>query len=512
MTARAVTIRILSGSQEAQYLAAYCPLTLPAFIIINNGQLVLDIRAGEKRDDFKAAILNTLSSTSSQPQRTTSSQTSDFDTSVTQGTSNHTVPQASTFNTRLSSAHSSLDQQEASSFVSQHGSAASSLRSSQSATLNSDLTALPLTDRNAVSHANIPSSNSQSEDPIAAIPSHIVQSMPVTSSSPPRPQASQTVQDLLADRRRRLESEKKERDATEKAERKAKIEGRKHMMLHAPNSDKANQAAHAAQQKKRQEAAKLDRERILRQIEHDKVDRREKEERRKANTMAEAERVDGTGRVSDQQLASEMNFSDATKSKECAVQVRLFDGSTIRSRFSPDQTLRLHVRPWVEQKKSDDIPYTFKQVLTPMPNRTLSIVEEEETLQSLGLSPSATLVIVPIKDFATVYSDRQSILSKGASAGYNVVCTGAGMVTGALGAFLGLGRVTTPGEVPDAYNTTAQWNPEAGTIETGSSINIRTLRDQRDDREDHQLYNGNQVLSIRPISRFFKLILNLFFE
>ena len=344
----------------------------------------------------------------------------------------------------------------------------------------------------------MPILRSQNVEPEAAIPTNLTQS--VTPASPSLgSQPSQAVQNLLADRRRRLEIDKKEKDTAEKAERKSKAEARKEAINVAPDSAKAKQATYAVQQKKRQQEAKLERERILRQIEHDKAERKEKEARRKEIAMAEAEGMDGAGGLVDQQLTGEVSSLKSTRSKECAVQIRLFDGSTIRSRIPSDQTLRGNVRPWVDHHKSDDVPYTFKHVLTPMPNRTLSISEEEETLQSLGLTPSATLVIVPIQGYTNAYSDGQGIVSKGASAGYNVVSAGAGIITGALGTFLGFGRATAPGDNPEARND------EADTTGVGSGINIRTLRDQRADQDDHPLYNGNQVMSFA--SHRLKLVL-----
>ena len=340
----------------------------------------------------------------------------------------------------------------------------------------------------------MPLLGNQNIDPATLVTSNADQSM-ATSSASYGGQPSQTVQDLLADRRQRLEIDKREKDAAEKAQRKAKAEAREEAMVVAPNSAKAKQATYAAQQKKRQQEAKLERERILRQIEHDKAERKEKEERRKAIAKAEAEGTDRAGGLVNQQLANEVNYLKSTRSRECALQVRLFDGSTVRSRFPSDQTLRGNVRPWIDQIKSDDIPYTFKQVLTPLPNRTLSISEEEEDLQSLGLDPSATLVIVPVQGYTAAYSGGQSIVSKGTAAGYSVISAGAGMVTGALGTFLGLGRAMAPGEPPEASNSTMQGNAEADTVGTGSRINIRTLRDQQDSQDVHQLYNGNQVLS-----------------
>ena len=302
---------------------------------------------------------------------------------------------------------------------------------------------------------------------------------------------SQTVQNLLADRRR-LEIDKTEKDAAEKAERLAKAEARRQAINAVPDSAKAKQAKYAQQQRKRQQEAKLERERIVRQIEHDKAERREKEERRRALARAEVEGKDGADGLVDQQLFDEVNAPQSMNSNACAVQVRLFDGSTIRNKFPSNQTLRTNVRGWLDEQRSDgDIPYTFKQILSPLPNRTLSISEEEESLQSLGLSPSATLVMVPVQGYIAAYGGNQGIVSRGASVGYSVVSAGAGLVTGALGTVLGLGRAA-PQDVREA-------NAAEGALEgsepkaNGSGSSFRTLQDQREDRQDHQLYNGNHV-------------------
>ena len=304
-------------------------------------------------------------------------------------------------------------------------------------------------------------------------------------------QPSQAVQNLLADRRRRLEIDQKEKEAAESAERKAKADARQAAIMSDPNSAKGKQATYAAQQRKRQQEAKLERERILQQIEHDKAERKEKEEQRKALARAELQEKDDSA-LADAQLKNEINRpTRPTRSKECAIQVRMFDGSNIRHKFSSDATLRTDVRSWIDKERMDgDIPYTFKQILTPLPNRTLSISDEEESLQSLGLTPSATLVMVPVQGYTAAY-DHQGLVSRGASTGYSVISGGAGMITGALRTILGLGQATVQ------TNGSAE-NPAVGdtapeTRGTGSSINIRTLRDQREGRDDHQLYNGNQV-------------------
>lgn len=308
------------------------------------------------------------------------------------------------------------------------------------------------------------------------------------SSSAPRP--TSTVQNLLAERRERLEREKKDKDAVEKAEKKAKADARLDAITKNPDSAKAKQASYAQEQRRRQQDAKQERERVLREIENDKAVRKEKEQQRKALAKAEAEGNDGVGGLANQQLAQEAAQSRPKTSKECAIQVRLFDGSTIRQRFPSDQTLRSYVRPWIEKQRSDgDTPYTFKQILSPLPNRTLSISEEEESLQSLGLAPSATLVMVPVQGYTAAYAGDPGLLSKGVSTGYNVLSTGAGMITGALSTFLGAGQATT--EAQQAATSSSQHARQDAPAASRNSV--RTLQDQRSDKEDHQLYNGNQV-------------------
>ena len=257
-----------------------------------------------------------------------------------------------------------------------------------------------------------------------------------------------------------------------------------------PNSAKGKQATYAAQQRKRQQEAKLERDRILQQIEHDKAERKEKEEQRKALARADAEEKDDSA-LADEQLKNEINRSRPTRSKECAIQVRMFDGSNIRHKFSSDATLRIDVRAWIDKERLDgDIPYTFKQILIPLPNRTLSISDEEESLQSIGLTPSATLVMVPVQGYTAAY-DHQGLVSRGASTGYSVIAGGAGMITGALRTVLGLGQATVQTNEPQENPAVGDTEPE--TRGAGSNINIRTLRDQREGRDGHQLYNGNQV-------------------
>ncbi|KAL2037913.1 hypothetical protein N7G274_009388 [Stereocaulon virgatum] len=470
LAAKAVTLRLNAGSQEAGYLAAYYPIpVVPAFIVIHNGQLILDLRAGKPKHEFKAALLKTM--------------VNNFSSTAPKSSPNATVAQSSADPTLYQPSSSTSSTEPASSI---------SASTTPQGTNASGPVAVMGPDTAASSEVHSPdvllSAPSSNQPPQAPTTPQSQASLPNPSSHQP----SQAIQNLLADRRRKLEIDKKEREAREKAERMAKAEARQAAISSDPNSAKAKQATYAVQQRKRLQEAKLEHERIVRQIEHDRAERKEKEELRKALAKENAEEKDNTA-FTDKQLSKEINGPRSTRSKECAIQVRIFDGSTIRSKFPSESTLRSSVRTWIDSERRDgDVPYTFKQILTPLPNRSLSISDEEDSLLNLGLTPSATLVMVPVQDYTAAYAP-QSLVSRGASFGYSVMSTGASLITGTLGTFLGLGQPTARGDEATTPTSPAQSGPKADSRGAGSIVNIRTLRDQRGNRDDHQFYNGNQL-------------------
>lgn len=177
------------------------------------------------------------------------------------------------------------------------------------------------------------------------------------------------------------------------------------------------------------------------------------------------------------------------------LQVRLFDGSSVRSSFSPTQTIRSDVRPWLDgQMGTEQRPYNLKHILTPLPNRTLSVSEESQSLQDLGLGSTANLVMVPVSSYTDAYSTAGSSLPvRGISAVYNVVSSVASTATGLVGSFIGYGSTAsaTNGSGSPPASTSASSENTQRPRNTG--LNIRTLRDQQNDRKDSQFYNGNQV-------------------
>ncbi|KAJ5668035.1 uncharacterized protein N7477_006605 [Penicillium maclennaniae] len=146
------------------------------------------------------------------------------------------------------------------------------------------------------------------------------------------------------------------------------------------------------------------------------------------------------------------------------------------------QTIRGDVRPWLDGEMGDDNrPYNLKHILTPLPNRTLSVAEESQTLQELSLGSTATLVMLTRQ---LAHCPRGGI-----SAVYNVVSGVASTATGIVGSILGYGSSAPASEVQPAPPPPGQHAQRPRP----TGMNIRTLRDQQTERGDSQFYNGNQL-------------------
>jgi hypothetical protein len=308
----------------------------------------------------------------------------------------------------------------------------------------------------------------------------------IPEASPPAEEPrSDAVQDLLAERSERLKAQKQDHDAKEKADRATKAKARREALEEAApaGSKKSADMKYALMQKKRQQDARDERARILKRLEDDKAERREREALRKAQVKAN-EDAQHSQALDVNEASSGSRSSSLSNSTDCALQVRLFDGSTIRSRFSSQGTIRADVRSWIDaQPEKSDLPYTFKHVLTPRPNKNISISEEEESLQSLGLAPSATLILIPVQEYTSAYEGSATgLMSKGVSAGYRLVSSGVGMVANVLGSFLG-GTATAPAQ--------ERQNDIAIATTPATAMKIRTLRDE--EKKEQEFYNGNAV-------------------
>ena len=327
-------------------------------------------------------------------------------------------------------------------------------------------------------------------------------------SGDPRPssaQPSSTVQSLLQERRQRLEAERKASEEKEKAERIAKVKAKREAADAAAagqhGGSRSAEADYAAKERRRKQDDRNERERVRQLVENDKIERREREARRKEALAAERQ-----VQKSESHPQVGPSSSATVSTGTCAVQVRLFDGSTVRTRFdSPStQTLASSIRKWVDShlqsteggKPSSLPPYTFKHILTPLPNRTLEVGEEEKTLQDLGLTPTATLVLVPVQGYTDAYS------SSGVSGWlgwlYGLVAGAFLFIVNALKGILGMIGATGAASPTQPVAPTRRLEETASrnTVskdESRPSTKMKTLKDTKDERDPSQLYNGNQV-------------------
>lgn len=327
--------------------------------------------------------------------------------------------------------------------------------------------------------------------PVSSIPAATQAGAGTASNSNQNQQTN--VAALLQERKIRMEAEKKKKDAEEKVERARKAAERK-AAIEASQPEDPKRAAdlkYAAMQKKRQQEARQERERVLRQIEDDKAERKARDAARKEQAKIVA------GTVPNPFTAPSSEMGSIRRADHCALKVRLFDGSAISSRFPSDATLEGEVRKWVDQEQQvAESPYTFKHILTPFPNKEISISEEGKSLQELGIVPNATLVLVPVKDFTPAYAQGPGVtglLSSGVSVGYGLVSSGLtsglGFASRVLGSVVG---DSSQGEPP----ATAPPPPQ---------------EPRRNER--HELYNGGGVSwHLLQFIVYFTNILQLNFE
>lgn len=227
--------------------------------------------------------------------------------------------------------------------------------------------------------------------------------------------------------------------------------------------------------RRKQREAKEERKRILKQIEDNRMERREA-----ASTQPHKDASTAT--------SSGPSTSSKRASENAAIMVRLYDGSTLRSRFAKGSSLRGDIRKWVDSNRNDGStsPYKFRVALNPSASRLIDDTEEDRTLEELGLAPSATLVLVPVPNFVTAGSGG-GILQR-TSTFFVWFYT---MVTTFFSSLLGGRPASRPEEIEmDELNAQDRQESQRGKS-SGSRVN--TLQDPARQRRDHQLYNGNSV-------------------
>lgn len=262
-------------------------------------------------------------------------------------------------------------------------------------------------------------------------------------------------------------------------------------------------ARDALRKKKKDEADEL--ARINARIEQDKAARRAHAEARKV------EREKERSTTSQKETQSRTTTSSkGSQAKTVNLNVRLFDGTTIRSPFPRTVTLQDEVRSWVDKEFSklaqDDPninnkqlpPYFFRHILAPQPSRELSAGDESQSLGDIDMAPSATLVLVPVKGYTDAYSGSSGGIVGTATGlfggAFGFLSSTVGYVGNTIGSVIGLGPThpqAATGQTTGPQSSQAQPQPPASD---SASIRVRTLADQRArEPRDQQFYNGNQV-------------------
>ncbi|KAI1307466.1 hypothetical protein F5Y03DRAFT_394005 [Xylaria venustula] len=212
------------------------------------------------------------------------------------------------------------------------------------------------------------------------------------------------------------EEKKKAAEKKAKARAEAEEEARRRVDERCGCDDPPTaEQTHANEVKLRKQQANEERKRILKRIEDDKRARKEREaaERRarqllSADADADANSGESTASIP---LRERDTKAGGRGGDQCSLQVRLLDGTTIRTRFASDQTLSSDVRKWIDEERTDsDAPYSFRVVLTPRPNKVIEPQEEIKSLLSLGLAPSATLVLIPTR-YSAAYARAGGLFS-----------------------------------------------------------------------------------------------------
>ena len=483
---KAVLLRIDAGSKEAGFLGAFCPIDkAPSLIVIHNGRVLEKLEGGISQEEFTQRLLKAVGLDAQEAVQAKGEPDDSEDTALL-GTSTPTAAATSRTHT-MTSVDDAEELQD------------------------------PLSPQTVIA------------DPMREATLHPAPEIP----EPPQPNSN--VQTLLQERSQRLEAERLRREAQEKQERISRAKARREEAEAAARNSKPDKGKGRAsdynpldaqeetrtkaradwiqQQAKRKTEAKQERERILLQIESDRQERRNKERMRKEmNIEAES--------LSDARAAAVGRRATGAGTGTCALQIRLFDGSSIKGRFAPDTTLATSVRTWISETSpagGADIPYNFRQILAPNPSRSIEVTEESQTLIELGLLPTATLVLVPVAGYTEAYTRKGVLSASYLGSAYNLISWGIGLPFSALNYLRGggsgvnssdagssglyMGGTADEQELSNVAGSRMA-NADTGTAEAGSAargsgnLRMKTLADQRaEEARDKKttFYNGNSL-------------------
>ncbi|KAK6381677.1 uncharacterized protein PV06_05210 [Exophiala oligosperma] len=475
ITSQAVALRIEAGSQEAGFLSPICSIdSIPAIIVIKNAQLQENIQSGQiSTDDLPTRLRKAFGVEETEQELALAEDTSQPDQASSGEETGYLDLQPVTEGTRISNnAYDALRNHTQK--LLDDGKSPSEIFETQLHLINN----IPIF-RDEVKRLRGGGRRALSEH----VRSRLLRFPAVGLRIPGQTRSSATA--TPSQPQESTQNNTSPQTSTGASNRSPPVQG---IDAATPSNDQPSSERQRAQrseyikmQREREQHQRDERDRIKAQIKADREERRRLDELRKQGDIASS--------------ASESSSGSKQRSTQVRVQVRTFDGSTLRSTFQPTSTLSNDVRPWIDTETNISAPYNLKLILTPLPNRNIEAAEEEQELRNLGIVGSCTLVMVPVKGYVESYtgSSTGGLLSTAVSGGYNLVSGTAGAVFGGVKSLLG-------------YNTTQQGSAEANATGGGQAststpqnavrnVRVRTLADQRAEsaRRDQQFYNGNQL-------------------
>ncbi|VDN50158.1 unnamed protein product [Dracunculus medinensis] len=175
----------------------------------------------------------------------------------------------------------------------------------------------------------------------------------------------------------RIKKEEFERKEALEKEKRRRLDGRNALKMEEERREKEMRKAieDRKREKREDEAA---RKRVLEQI------RLDKESRKFADQMKNLSSSSAVERISIPKVDSEF----------CCLQIRLPDGSVMKEKFKSVETLAA-VYTWIEMNRTDEPQHHYPfSLMTPFPRKVYDGEDREAPLKSLGLCPSASMVIV----------------------------------------------------------------------------------------------------------------------
>ncbi|KAF2757440.1 hypothetical protein EJ05DRAFT_476700 [Pseudovirgaria hyperparasitica] len=469
LSQRAVVLRLEEGSQEAGFLGAFCPLKeVPALVVIHNGQLKEHIASPVDEDQFRKRLKAALDPGESIPN---SASAQGPTPSITTPASTTTPTASTTTTTPTSPPTTSPPSRTPEQILAEHQARVEHERIAREARQKQEAA-------QAKQRAREEAAARQSQPQIS----------PAESS---RAKGKQKVEPPGLSERERQSAEAKRIQQT------AAEEARKHKLAREKDLERVQARLRQDQEERRAHQRARERER----------------EAVGVGVGAGASAGAGAARSTPSPRPQTSRTTSAV-GKNVSLQVRLFDGSTVRKSFPSAENLTTAVRPWVDgQLEEAPPPYTFRHIQAPLPSREISMSEEASPLAELGLFPSATLVLVPVAGYTSAYASGQGdgylgTVQRGTTGVFGLVGSAIGAVVGTMRAVPGLRLLVSPGtdgsqdgraSAPQQGRTMDQSSSSGaqGTQNnsSGSGLKIRTLADQRREagRDDTELYNGNQL-------------------